>query len=255
MKTLFVAALLVAGAMAQTPAFEVVSVKPLAPKDHFGPQLGCTGERFESARTLREVLIWAFDVKPYQLIGIPDWDPRIMRDASGLYRIEAAAPHPVTDAECKQMVQQLLKDRYKMTAHRELRETPVYALVVARNGPKMAKADENPGVRVVVNGNPLGIAAGTPKDFKDPSGWSMDRLADFLPIGVDRPVINRTGLEGLYKINLSFSRQGANPDNLPPEAGPEVMTALPEQLGLRLESAKAPVEMVVIDHIEKPDAN
>ena len=92
MKAVFFAALLVAGAMAQTPAFDVVSVKPLAPKDHFGPQLGCTGERFESARTLREVLIWAFDVKPYQLIGIPDWDPRIMRDASGLYRIDAVAP-------------------------------------------------------------------------------------------------------------------------------------------------------------------
>ena len=102
-----------------------------------------------------------------------------------------------------------------MIAHREPRETPVYALVVAKNGPKMAKADENPGVRVVVNGNPLGIAAGTPKNFKGPSGWSMDRLADFLPIGVDRPVINRTGLEGLYKINLSFSRQGANPAIFP----------------------------------------
>ena len=199
--------------------------------------------------------MWVFDVKPYQLIGVPDWDPRVMYDASGLYRIDAVASRPVTDAECKVMVQQLLKDRYKMIAHREPRETPVYALVAAKNGPKMAKADENPGVRVVINGNPLGIAAGTPKDFKGPSGWSMDRLAGFLSISVDRPVINRTGLEGLYKINLSFSRQGTSPDNLRPEAGPEVMTALPEQLGLRLESVRAPIETVVIDHIEKPDAN
>ena len=142
-----------------------------------------------------------------------------------------------------------------MTAHRELRETAVYALVVAKNGPKMAKADENPGIRVIVNGSPLGIAAGTAKDFKGPSGWSMNRLADFLRIGVDRPVINRTGLEGLCKINLSFSSQGVNPASLPPEAGPEAMTALPEQWGLRLESVRAPIEMVMIDHIEKPDAN
>jgi uncharacterized protein (TIGR03435 family) len=75
MNTLFFAAVLMGDAIAQTPAFEVVSVKPLAPKDHFGPQLGCTGDRFESARPLREVLMWAFDVKPYQLIGVPDWEP------------------------------------------------------------------------------------------------------------------------------------------------------------------------------------
>jgi uncharacterized protein (TIGR03435 family) len=82
-----------------------------------------------------------------------------------------------------------------------------------------------------------------------------DRLAVLLRNRVDRRLFNRTSLEGLYKINLSFSRQGANAANLPPEAGPEVMTALPEQLGLRLESVKAPIEMVVIDQIEKPDAN
>jgi uncharacterized protein (TIGR03435 family) len=255
MRTLFFAVLLAASAMAQTPAFDVVSVKPLGPKDHFGPQLGCTGERFESALPLRNLLTWVFDVKPDQLIGIPEWDPRVMRDASGLYRIDAVASHPVTDAECKVMVQQVLKDRYRMLARREPRETAVYALVVAKNGPKMAKADDSPGIRVIVNGNPMGIAAGTPKDFKGPSGWSMDRLAEFLRIGVDRPVINRTGLEGLYKIDLSFSSQGFSPANLPPEAGPEVTTALPEQLGLRLESVRAPVEMVVIEHIEKPDAD
>ena len=244
--------------MAEAPAFEVVSVKPLGPKDHFGPQLGCTGDRFESARPLAELLGWVFDVRPYeQLIGIPDWDPRIFISGTspGIYRIDAVASHPVTDAECKVMVQQLLTDRYKMIAHRELRETPVYALVVAKSGPKMAKADGQPGVHVLINGNPPGIAPGTPEDLKYPTGWSMDRLADFLRGRVDRPVINRTGLDGLYKIDLSFSRQGANPANLPPEAGPEVMTALPEQLGLRLEATRAPIEMVVIDHIEKPDAN
>jgi bla regulator protein blaR1 len=254
MRPLIFAVLLAADAMAQTPAFEVVSVKPLGPKDHLG-QLGCTGERFESALPLRELLRWVFDVKSDQFLGIPDWDPRVMYDTSGLYRIDAVASRPVTEAECKAMVQQLLKDRYKMVAHREARETPVYALVVAKNGPKMARADENPSIRVIVNGNPMGIAAGTSRDFKGPSGWSMDRLADFLRIGVDRLVINRTGLEGLYKINLSFSSQGFSAANLPPEAGPEVMTALSEQLGLRLESVRAPIEMVVIDHIEKPDAN
>ena len=153
------------------PSLDVVSVKPLGPKDHFGPQLGCTGERFESARPLIEVLIWVFDVEPYQLIGIPDWDPKFFYNGvSGLFRIDAVASHPVIDAECKVMVQQLLEDRYKMIAHRESRETPVYALVVAKNGPKVAKADENAGVRVIVNGNPMGIAVGTAKDVTGATG-------------------------------------------------------------------------------------
>jgi uncharacterized protein (TIGR03435 family) len=87
-------------------------------------------------------------------------------DASGLYRIDAVASHPVTDAEYKVMVQQLLKDKYKMIAHHEPRETPVYALVVAKNGPKIARADEDSGIRAIVNGNPLGIAAGASKGWR-----------------------------------------------------------------------------------------
>jgi uncharacterized protein (TIGR03435 family) len=85
----------------------------------------------------------------------------------------------------------------------------------------------------------------------------MNDLADFLAGAVDRPVLERTGLEGLYRVTLNFSQspRGALDSEPPPGAGPDIRTALEEQMGLRLESTKASIEMVIIDHIEKPSAN
>jgi uncharacterized protein (TIGR03435 family) len=245
---------------AQAPVFEVTSVRPRSPGDHFN-DFGCSPSgRFVSGGPLREVLLWAYTIKPYQLVGLPDWDPRIMYDEKGLYAIEAKASSPVTEDVCKLMVQMLLADRYKMVTHREQRETAVFALMAGKNGLKAEKASASgttPGIHVIINGNPLGVAAGASKDDR-PRGWSMEFLADFLGIAqLGRPVVDRTGVEGLYKINLNFSvSYPANPNyEPPPGAGPDIRTALQEQMGLRLESTKAPIEMVVIDHIEKPDAN
>jgi uncharacterized protein (TIGR03435 family) len=101
----------------------------------------------------------------------------------------------------------------------------------------------------------MGIPVGRPADFKDP-GWSMTNLADFLRIAVERPVIDRTGVDGNYRINLNFSISNLGATTEPPAgAGPDIRTALQEQLGLRLEATQAPVEMVIIDHIEKPSEN
>ena len=164
---------------------------------------------------------------------------------------------PVTEDVCKLMAQTLMGERFKMVAHRESREMPVYALVVAKKGPKLklASEEDSTGNRIVMNGRPMGTPAGTPKDFKAP-GWSMENLVDFLRIAVDRPVVNRTGLDGLYRINLNFSISNPNPNyEPPPDAGPDAKTALEEQMGLTLESAKAPVETLIIDRLEKPDAN
>jgi uncharacterized protein (TIGR03435 family) len=256
------ATIAVVAALAQTPpAFEVASVKPRKNGDGFNA-FGCSPNgRFVSGGPLREVLLWAFAIKPYQLVGLPDWDPRMMRDTTGLYAIEGRASGPVTEDVCMFMVQSLLRDRFKMAVHHESREMPVYALVVGKKGLKTRKAsdsDTTPGINVKVMGNPLGVPAGTPKDYKPPTGWSMANLADFLGIAqLGRPVIDRTGLEGLYRISLDFSISfPQQPDFVPPQGfGPDIKTALEEQMGLTLESAKAPIEMLIIDHIEKPDAN
>jgi uncharacterized protein (TIGR03435 family) len=240
-----------------SPAFEVASVRPRGAADHGPAMSSCSNGRFISLGPLRGLLLWAYDLKPYQLVGVPDWDPTVMFDNTGLYAIEAKASGPVTEDVCKLMAQTLMLDRFKMVVHRESREMPVYALMVAKKGPKLkiASDSDSTGNKIVVNGRPMGTPVGTPADFKPP-GWSMDTLADFLRIGVDRPVVNRTGLEGLYRINFDFSTSNPNPNyEPPPGAGPDVKTALEEQMGLTLESAKAPVQMLVIDHMEKPDAN
>lgn len=239
------------------PAFEVTSVRPRGAADHGPAVSSCSNGRFVSLGPLRGLLLWAYNLKPYQLVGVPDWDPTVMYDNTGLYAIEAKAAGPVTEDVCKLMAQTLMKDRFKMVAHRESREMPVYALVVAKKGPKLklASEEDSTGNRIVMNGRPMGTPAGTPKDFKAP-GWSMENLVDFLRIAVDRPVVNRTGLDGLYRINLNFSISNPNPNyEPPPDAGPDAKTALEEQMGLTLESAKAPVETLIIDRLEKPDAN
>ena len=179
----------------------------------------------------------------------------------GLYYIEAKAPAPITEDVCKLMVQALLADRFKMAVHKEAREMPVYALVVGKNGLKTQKASESEsvsGVSFVTNGKPLGVARGASKSQQQgPAGWTMDFLVDMLTAPAGRPVFNKTGLEGIYRINLSFSTSNATSADFqpPPETGPDIRTALEEQMGLKLEPMRAPVEVVVIDHFEKPSAN
>jgi uncharacterized protein (TIGR03435 family) len=183
-----------------------------------------------------------------------------MYDNTGLYAIEAKAAAPVTEEVCKLMVRRLLADRFKMVTHRESREIAVYALVVAKKGLKTHRAPDDdiiPGIRFTVNGNPLGVAVGATKNDRPP-GWSMDRLVDMLAMAqLGRPLVDRTGLEGLYKIDLNFSTSFPQQPGYvpPPGTGPDIKTALEEQMGLTLEPAKAPIEMLIIDHMEKPDAN
>jgi uncharacterized protein (TIGR03435 family) len=255
---LAVAILSPAFAQAQSaPAFDVASVRPRTAADHGPAMSSCSNGHFVSLGPIRALLLWAYDLKPYQLVGVPDWDPTVMYDNSGLYAIDAKAAGSVSEAECKLMAQSLMGERFKMVAHKEQREMPVHALVVAKKGlrAKLASDSDSTGNKIVVNGRPMGAAPGAPADFKPP-GWSMERLADFLAIADPRPTIDRTGLDGLYRINLDFSISNLNPNyEPPPGAGPDVKTALEEQMGLTLESTKAPVQMLIIDHMEKPDAN
>jgi uncharacterized protein (TIGR03435 family) len=143
------------------------------------------------------------------------------------------------------MVRALLADRFKLAAHRETREVPVYALVVARNGAKLKRAtDQENGPGFTINGTPMQMFD------RKLTGWSMQQLTQALGIAnLGRPILDRTGLEGIYRITLSFSQRNTDAE------GTDVTTALEEQLGLKLESRKEAVEMLVIDHLQRPDPN
>ncbi len=139
------------------------------------------------------------------------------------------------------MVRSLFAGRFKLAAHTEMRESPVYLLTVAKNGPKLPKG----GGGVKLNGS-VQVGAGGVPTWAD--GWTMPALAGYLSDSVGRPVVDRTGLVGVYGITLNFSRT----DN---DDRPSIFTAVREQLGLKLDAGRAPIEMLVVDHIEKPGDN
>lgn len=268
------------------PAFEVASVKPSNP-DVPGPRGGGmpVGGRFNASNlTLRELVLRAYELFDSQLDGGPDWQ------RSRRFDIQAKAEDPVAGMTAMlPMLKTLLADRFKLKVHTERREMPIYALVVARDdgqlGPNITRstadcsnaeqelaetsAKAGPGAVLGLlqkgQGLPCAImpvparAAGMTMRA---NGVSMARLAGFLTPFTGRIVQDRTGLSSLYDWEMTFDR-GRGPrvaeqpgSNLPPDPAqspPSVMIALQEQLGLKLESTRGPVEILVIDSAALPE--
>ena len=228
---------------AASPAFDVTSVKlnTLPPRERTG-EFGCSHGTFVArVQTVSRSIRWAYHTDWIPLLRAPTWanvDP---------YDIEAKASGSVSEDQCRVMVRTLLADRFKLRAHLELVETPVYALVVAKGGPKIQKVTESDppnGVRFVMDGSVMPMF--------DPSlkGWSMEQLALALSVaGLERPIVDRTGLEGVYKFSLEFYERESD------AGGVDVTTAVQGQLGLKLEPRKEQIPTVVVDHVERPTAN
>jgi bla regulator protein blaR1 len=145
------------------------------------------------------------------------------------------------------MEQSLLADRFKLKVHFETRDLPIYTLVIAKGGPKLAPAKEGEPTRLSALNGQLTATAVTIDQFAH---------SPFLfPATHGQQVIDQTGLKGAYDFTLSYSpEQPATPD-APAETDPPMFTAIQQQLGLKLVPSKGPVEVIVIDHIEQPSAN
>jgi uncharacterized protein (TIGR03435 family) len=235
-------------ASAQQTAFEVASIRP---SNYQGGPLRVTarvdadGIDFSNV-TPRLCVQRAYGVKPYQVIG-PEWIN------TERYMIVAKADGVAPQDKILLMLQTLLADRLKLAVHRETKEMPVYALVVSKGGPKLQEAKEDGATQIGGDGDEIVFERA-----------SMPQLAATLTRTVERPVVDATGLKGLYNFRLAWA-DDSRPNPNAPSAGvvgasdpadpPSVFTALQERLGLKLESRKAPVEVLVIDHIEKPSAN
>jgi uncharacterized protein (TIGR03435 family) len=234
------------------PAFEVASVKPHnLPAGTFGFGSGAvkiSGNRVTSTQAgVQGLLMYAYGVKDYQIIGVA------RRDApwSDFFDIEATTPGEDAAAEdqVRQMIQGLLAQRFQLKLHRETRVLPVYDLIVGKNGSKLRESapDTKPGV-AVTPGPVIRIT------FSNTPISELVRLLDG-PSFVDRPVLDKTGLKGGYDFTLEFSRGGSGGDAADPD-GTSIFTAVQEQLGLKLDPAKEPTEVLVIDHVEsRPSAN
>ena len=245
----------------QTPTFEVASVKPHPmPAGRFvmrmyGGQtiLRSQGARFtEDTATLQDLIMDAYGVKAYQIVGMADW----AKSPRGEYYDIAAisSVKSPSSVELQLMLRALLADRFKLTLHREMKELPVYALVVGKNGPKLRELSdaEKDAIRAA-RGSP-GPARGPQSTPAPVMTTTISMLMRLLSNTVDRPLIDETGLTGTYEFaNLDWVRLAQ--ERREPGSGESVFGAVQDQLGLRLQPRKDSVEVLVIDRADKPSAN
>jgi bla regulator protein BlaR1 len=243
--------LLAAVALGQTPKFEVASIKPSNSEDRRPFFNQTEGQYTVRNTTVRRLIQAAYMIKDFQIAGGPEWM------SSDLYDINAKPEAPVPWEQMAEMVKSLLADRFQLVIRKETKEMPVYALMVAKNGSKLKAADEAAPKVIRVRRGLLTAPMG-----------DMPMIAGLLSGFLGRNVIDKTGLRGRYDVKLEwvpdeyqvamFTRM-AVPEGFgapPPDwHGPTLFTALEEQLGLKLESQKGPVEMFMIERIERPSAN
>ena len=184
---------------------------------------------------MKYIIEWAFDIRTE--FSAPDW----AGEGGERYNIEAKTEGPVSGAACRLMTQSLLEDRFQLKSHRETKEVPVFDLVVANGGSKLSlvKADAPPGDGVWLRGNKT--------SGKGWEAWMIAAILQQIP-GVGRPVMDKTGLKGLFEFRLDYAVR-------PNEDRPDIFSAVQDQLGLKLVSSKGPVEFFTIDQLEKPSGN
>ncbi len=231
---------------APAPSFEVASVKVYdGPLNRIG-DFSSSGTRATwRVFNVMGLLMDAYGLNNYQISFAAS--ARSLENTYYDIFAKAEGDQPRTRAEFRQMLQRLLAERFQLKVHRESRETPVYALVVGKGGPKFKESPADAEARFLgtVNGRNQGVTA---------SKLTMGSLVDDLRIFVNRPVVDRTGLAGAYDIKFEAT-PGFRMENNPQLADISIFTALEEQLGLKLESQKAPIEVLVVDRVEEPTAN
>ena len=268
------------------PSFEVASIKPNTSGQmamSISAQPG--GRLVANGLTFRFLMFFAYRVRDFQIIGGPSWT------TSDRWNIEARAEEGsvpprtgVTDPNVPDplalRLQSLLEDRFQLKFHRETRELPAYELTIAKGGSKVKLSEDQTPFRPPEKGDPP--ATQLPQPGRPmPRGTMRMSMSDLEANSIEfanfvqmlsqvlrRPVIDKTGLKGLYDIKLKWTPEmgqgttpfgplpaGAQPPPAPDPSGPSIFTAVQEQLGLKLESTKGPAEVLVIDSVEKPSEN
>jgi uncharacterized protein (TIGR03435 family) len=237
----------------QPAAFEVASVKPVEGLRGRMYDFSASGPRVRYiAYETVQLVMEAYNVKNYQVTFAPTTAPSGGEHGTAYYDIEAKAEgdRARTRDEFRAMLQTLLADRFKLRVHRDMKEIPVYALLVGKGGTKFKESavDATESARIGVNGRNQSITA---------SKKSMDELAKMIPrvFSVGRPVVDRTGLAGAYDFKIEATPESRMTGDDPDLNAISIFTAVQQQLGLKLESQKAMIEVLVVDQVEKPSAN
>jgi uncharacterized protein (TIGR03435 family) len=218
--------------------FDVVSVKPNLTGSEAHRATTLPGGVFTATNvSLKSLMSRAFGVAEAQIEGGPGWI------GSDEYDVEARADTPLemTREEARPALQAMLAERFGLKFHRETRQGQIFSLTIAKGGPKL-KAHNGEGR--------IGISASTGAGKVEIQGTNapMARLAEYLSGQAGRPVVDNTGLTGQYDFVVAWTADDAN-------GGASVFTALQEQLGLKVDATKGPIETIVVDGAQKPSAN
>jgi len=242
----------------QSPGFrfEVASIKPNMSHDDSPRIAAPVGGRFAAGNvTFGQLMRSAYQIQDFQISGQLSWFD------SDRYDVEANAGRNASTSEMRIMLQNLLVDRFKLTFHRATKEFSAFALIVAGKGPRLRRADPANCVSrpasscaVIKTTSPTGITG---------EQISMARFAVWLSTRLGRTVIDRTGLDGIFDLDLRWEPDQpallldvpANTVAPPIEPNASILTAVQEQLGLKIESMKTVMEIFLIDHVERPSAN
>ncbi len=265
MKGLVLAGLLLCGGplMAQKAEYEVVSVRPTS--DTSGNMMiNSTPDGYKATGTTVKFMIMdAYGLKNQDLIsGLPKWaaetryDVQTKMDAEMIEAQKKMSPKERYEAH-RVLVQALLADRFKLKVHSEEKEMPAYALVQAKGGFKLKPVDgsdpEKTGAKL-----PNGMRGGMlmyGHDSITGQYVTIDALAQNLGMNLHRQVIDRSGVAGQYDFTLKFTPEDETPATGAEASDPSLFTALEEQMGLKLESIKAMITTIAVDHVETPGAN
>jgi uncharacterized protein (TIGR03435 family) len=261
------------------PSFEVSSVKRDTSDSNPIRLGGPDVSRFTATNVTAKTLIdFAYDLHDFNLSGGPSWIDSEKFDVDGkvedlLAEHLRSLPQDQQQGEIRRMLQSLLADRFKLAIHHETKELPIFALVIAKGGSKLravAPSDPQssapfpdfpkPGAPALAPGQlMISVFTGGNASIAGKS-VTVPKLAKILEVQFGRHVDDRTGLQGSYDVMLRYTMDASlggfkyvGPED--PSGGTSIFTAIQEQLGLKLESAKGPVDTIVIDHIEEPTPN
>ncbi|MGD0873337.1 MAG: TIGR03435 family protein [Bryobacteraceae bacterium] len=236
---------------ASAPAFEVASIKPLEKATWLQISPQRSGGRISWQANLYQMVLYAYHLPAWRVTGLPQSD--------AIFQVDASTDAASTTEQIRQMLQSLLANRFKLAAHRETKELNGYNLTVSKSGLKLreAKLGDPPAplpewfagkdaLIPEIEGKAIATMEGKGITAVTGRGVTMADLANALQAPLGTFVANKTGLTGKYYFGIKFLR-----DDAPPDADAPTLAQAVQELGLRLEKEKGPVEILVIDHLEK----
>jgi uncharacterized protein (TIGR03435 family) len=232
------------------PSLKSVTITPAAPGSE-GKRIGFRGPQFIAMNfNVNDLIAFAYGMHTAQIAGGPAWFATDLYDIEGIPDVEGMP----SEKQQNMMLQKLLADRFQLKFHHERRKLPVFVITVAKGGPKMTKYVGSPD-------DPIGFDFGGLGDLTVQNLTMADFAAWFQRIVTDKPVVDRTRLTGRYDFTLRWTPddsqfvqfRGSSALPTPRDnASPSLSVAFEEQLGLKLKSTKVPVDVIVIDQVQKP---